>query len=71
MKATYRDVLTNMHNPQAQGNLCVEHGYVTKPTVTQNYNKHMGCVHKVTEWATTHLEVDKNICFSLATLHSF
>jgi hypothetical protein len=43
-----RDVymLTNIHNPPAEGNFCDESGNALKPAIVADYNRHMGYVDK-------------------------
>jgi hypothetical protein len=38
-----RDVhmLTNMHNPSAEGNCCDKNGNAQKPAIVEDYNRHM------------------------------
>jgi hypothetical protein len=40
------NLLTNMHHPPATGNFCDEHGNILKPSIIQDYNRHMGYVDK-------------------------
>ncbi|KAG8233613.1 hypothetical protein J437_LFUL001024 [Ladona fulva] len=48
---TWRDkrdlnLLTNIHNPPADGNFCDEQGNAIKPVIIQDYNRNMGFVDK-------------------------
>jgi hypothetical protein len=36
-----RNVLTNTHDPPANGNFCDVNENVIKPAITQNYNRHV------------------------------
>jgi hypothetical protein len=38
-------MLTNMHHPTADGNFCDKHRNALKPTIVQDYNRHMGYVN--------------------------
>jgi hypothetical protein len=40
------NILTNMHRPPAEGNLCDEYGNTLKPAIVQDYNRQMGYVDK-------------------------
>jgi hypothetical protein len=40
------NMLTNIHHPTAESNVCDEHGNTLKPAVVQDHNKHMEYVDK-------------------------
>ena len=45
-------VLTNIHDPLAEGNFCDNNEKAIKPQIVANYNRHMGYVdkgHRMTE----------------------
>jgi len=39
-------ILTNIHNPPAQGNFCDNNGKAIQPQIVADYNRHMGHVDK-------------------------
>jgi hypothetical protein len=39
-------ILTNIHDPPAEGNFCDESGNALKPAIVADYNRHMGYVDK-------------------------
>jgi hypothetical protein len=39
-------MLTDMHNPPAEGNFCDKKGNAQKPAVVEDYNRDMGYVYK-------------------------
>jgi len=39
-------ILTNIHDPPAEGNFCDNNGKTIKPQIVADYNRHMGYVHK-------------------------
>jgi hypothetical protein len=39
-------ILTNMHDPPAEGNFCDESGNTRKPESVEHYNRHMGYINK-------------------------
>jgi hypothetical protein len=47
-------MLTNMHNPSAEGNFSDEHGNAIKPAIVEDYNKHMGYVDKLNKMARSY-----------------
>jgi len=38
----------NMHSPPLEGNFYDQHGRAVKPATIQDYNRHVGCVDKLT-----------------------
>ena len=56
-------VLTNIHDPPAEGNFCDNNGKAIKPQIVPDYNRHMGCVDKGDRmtnlfYQPSHMEVD-------------
>ena len=57
-------VLTNIHDPPAEGNFCDDNGKAIKPQIVADYNRHMGYVDKGDNgrnlfYKSSHMEVDK------------
>jgi len=57
-------VLTNRHDPPAEGNFCDNNGKAIKPQIVADYNRHMGYVDKGDNdrhlfYQPSHMEVDK------------
>jgi hypothetical protein len=48
-------MLTNIHNPPAEGNFCDEKGNAIKPLVVEDYDRHMGYVDKGDRMANSYL----------------
>jgi hypothetical protein len=40
-------MLTNMHNPPAEGNFCSEHENAVIPSIPEDYSENMGFVDKI------------------------
>jgi hypothetical protein len=47
-------MLTNMHNPPAEGNFCEESGNALRPEIVEHYNQHMGYIDKSDRMANSH-----------------
>jgi len=57
-------ILTNIHDPSAEGNLCNNNGKAIKPQIVADYNRYMGYVDKGDNgrnlfYQPSHMEVDK------------
>jgi hypothetical protein len=47
-------ILTNMHSPPAEGNLCDKYRNALKPATVEDYNRHTGYVDKSDIMATSY-----------------
>jgi len=47
-------ILTNIHDPPAEGNFCDNNGKAIKPQIVADYNRHMGYVDKTDRMANSY-----------------